>query len=137
MAEAFFNSYISEMSLESVSNNNNDTLETLMAKAFSAGTQPANEINPMVKEIMEEVGVDLSEQHPKMLTVDMLKDAYRLITMGCGVENVCPASFVSVEDWQIEDPEDNPVEKVREIRDLIQTKVEALIEEIKKEGSKE
>jgi arsenate reductase len=50
--------------------------------------------------------------------------------MGCGVEGVCPASFVPTEDWELEDPENKPIEKVRQIRDEVKAKVEGLIKEL-------
>jgi len=100
------------------------------AVATSAGTKPAAQVNPTVKEAMREVGVDISNQTPKPLTLEMLENADRVITMGCGVEGVCPATFVATEDWQLEDPEGKPIEKVREIRDEIEAKVRKLIEEI-------
>jgi arsenate reductase len=82
---------------------------------------------------MREVGVDISKQTPKPLTLEMLESADRVITMGCGVEGVCPATFVPTEEWQLEDPEGKPVEKVREIRDEIEAKVRNLIEEMQRE----
>jgi protein-tyrosine-phosphatase len=97
------------------------------AKGFSAGTQPADKVNPIVIEAMREVGIDISRRKPKMLTLKMLEDADRVITMGCGVEGVCPASFVPTEDWELEDPEDKPIEKVRQIRDEIKAKVDELV----------
>jgi len=100
------------------------------AVATSAGTKPAAQVNPTVKEAMREVGVDISNQTPKPLTLEMLENADRVITMGCGVEGVCPATFVATEDWQLEDPEGKPIEKVRAIRDEIEAKVRKLIEEI-------
>ena len=60
----------------------------------------------------------------------MLESTDRVITMGCGVEEVCPASFVPTEDWELADPEGKPLEEVRQIRDLIKAKVEALIKEL-------
>lgn len=100
------------------------------ATAYSAGTQPASEINPTVVQVMREAGLDISRQKPKLLTLAMMKSAGRLITMGCGAENVCPAAIVPMEDWQIEDPEGKPVGRVREIREEIRNKVAALIKEL-------
>jgi arsenate reductase len=117
IAEAFFN-YLAEGK----------------AVATSAGTKPAARVNPTVIEAMREVGVDISNQRPKPLTLEMLENADRVITMGCDVEGVCPATFVPTEDWQLEDPEGKPIDKVREIRDEIEAKVRNLIEEILREG---
>jgi len=100
--------------------------------AESAGTQPADELNPAVVRAMEEIGYDMSGHYPKMLTLDMINSADRIITMGCGVdaEGVCPASIVQTEDWGLEDPKGQPIDKVRQIRDQIKARVEKLMEEI-------
>ena len=113
MAEAFFNQ-----------------LAKGKVKGFSAGTQPADKVNPVVVEAMREVGIDISRRKPKMLTLKMLEDVDRVITMGCGVEGVCPASFVPTEDWQLEDPEGKPIGQVRQIRDEVKARVEGLIKEL-------
>jgi len=113
MAEAFFNQ-----------------LAKGKAKAYSAGTQPANEINPVVVEAMREVGIDISGNKPKLLTTDMVQQADVVVTMGCGVEGVCPATFVETEDWELEDPTGKPLPEVRKIRDEIRAKVAELLERI-------
>ncbi len=97
------------------------------AKGFSAGTQPTDKVNPVVVAAMREVGIDISRRKPKLLTLEMLEGVERVITMGCGVEGVCPASFVPTEDWQLEDPEGKPIDIVRRIRDEIKAKVEELV----------
>jgi len=100
--------------------------------AESAGTEPADGLNPTAVQAMEEIGYDMSGHYPKVMTIDMVNTADRMITMGCGVdtEGVCPASFIPTEDWGLEDPKGQPIEKVREIRDQIKTRVEKLIEEM-------
>jgi protein-tyrosine-phosphatase len=103
---------------------------TKKATASSAGTQPAVQINPTVVKVMREAGLDISTKKPKLLTKEILDNADRIITMGCSAEKVCPAVFVPMEDWQIEDPEGQSIEKVREIRDIIKTKVETLLKEM-------
>jgi arsenate reductase len=103
------------------------------AQAFSAGTQPASHINPTVVQAMREIAIDISPQHPKKLTPEMLDDADKVVTMGCEVESVCPAAFVPAEEWHLDDPEGKPIEKVREIRGEIETKVKKLIDQIKQE----
>ncbi len=113
MAEAFFNQ-----------------MAKGKAKGFSAGTQPADKVNPAVVEVMREVGMDISHRKPKMLTFDMLEDVDRVITMGCGVEGVCPANFVPTEDWQLENPEGKPIERVRQIRGEVKARIEKLIKEL-------
>jgi arsenate reductase len=106
--------------------------------AESAGTAPGGALNPQAVAAMEEIGYDMSSHYPKMMTPEMVESADKVITMGCGVNlddvdhggAVCPVVFVESEDWGLEDPKGQPVEKVREIRDLIKTRVERLIEEM-------
>ncbi len=100
------------------------------AIGFSAGTQTTDKVNPVVVKAMREIGIDISGEKPKLLTVEMLEGVERVITMGCGAEGVCPASFVPTEDWQLEDPEGKPIEQVRQIRDEVKAKVEELIKEL-------
>ena len=113
MAEALFNHYA-----------------TGKAKAFSAGTQPAEYVNPAVIEAMSEIGLDIAGNSPKALTAEMRENADRVITMGCDVAETCPASFVPSEDWSLDDPKDKLLQEVRRIRDEIATKVKALIAEL-------
>ena len=99
--------------------------------AESAGTEPGAELNPQAVAAMEEIGYDMSSHYPKVMTMEMVDSADRIITMGCGVNSAtCPAVFVPSEDWGLEDPKGQPVEKVREIRDQIKAKVENLITEL-------
>jgi arsenate reductase len=106
--------------------------------AESAGTKPGGALNSQAVAAMEEIGYDMSGHHPKVMTPEMVEGADRVITMGCGVdlddidygEAACPAVFVESEDWGLEDPKGQPIEKVREIRDLIRVRVEKLIEEM-------
>jgi protein-tyrosine-phosphatase len=100
-------------------------------KAKSAGTRPARRLDDNVIEIMWEAGIEISRQRPKLLTPKLLNWADRVITMGCGVGEVCPATFVEAEDWAIEDPEDKPVEKLREIRDETKSRVTRLLDELR------
>ncbi len=100
------------------------------AKAVSAGTKPASEVSPLVVQAMKEVGINISGNRPKKLTVDILDQADRVVTMGCGAENVCPATFVETEDWKLEDPEGKPMEEIREIRDKIKERVVGLLREV-------
>ena len=102
------------------------------ARTISAGTEPAAAVDSTVVEAMREVGIDISGNRPKALTEEMLDEADRVITMGCGVEGTCPASMVETEDWGLEDPKDKPLEKVREIRDEIKARVAKLLEQIQK-----
>ena len=98
------------------------------ARAASAGTKPASAVDPKTIEVMREVGIDISAARPKALIMEMLDQASRVVTMGCGAEGVCPASFVETEDWQLEDPKGKPIEEVRRIRDETKAKVMKLLE---------
>jgi arsenate reductase len=102
------------------------------ARALSAGTQPAGEVNPVVVEAMREVGIDMSGNKPKALTMEMVEKADKMITMGCGAEaqGVCPASFIETEDWALEDPKGKALEQVSKIRDEIRDRVKNLIDQI-------
>ncbi len=94
----------------------------------SAGTMPADKVNPVVVEVMREKGYDLSRNKPKLVTDQMVLEADEIIVMGCSAEGFCPANLLpKVKDWAIEDPKNKPIEKVREIRDQIEAKVKALI----------
>jgi arsenate reductase len=97
--------------------------------ADSAGTQPADRVHPEVVQAMEEVGVDLSEARPRGLTREMAERADVVVTMGCGDE--CP--YIPGKrylDWELEDAKGLPLERVREIRDDIARRVEALAAEL-------
>ena len=102
------------------------------AQAYSAGTQPSDKVNPVVIEAMREVGINISKNRPKALTIDMVEKADKMITMGCGAEAgaVCPASFIETEDWGLEDPEGKTLEQVRKIRDEIKARVTKLLLEL-------
>ena len=97
------------------------------ATAISAGTKPAVHMDKGVIEAMREIGIDISKQRPKALTLEMMEKADRVITMGCGVEETCPASFAPTEDWELEDPEGRSLEEIRKIRDAVRDRVETLI----------
>ena len=93
------------------------------AQAISAGTQPADKISPIVVEAMREVGIDISNNLPKALTPEMVEQADKVVTMGCGSEGVCPATLVETEDWGLEDPKGLPLGKVRAIRDEVRNRI--------------
>jgi len=96
------------------------------ARALSAGTDPAERVHPAVAQVMRELGLELGDARPRHLTRDLVARADVLITMGCGA--ACPVvPGVPHEDWPLPDPKDEPVERVREIRDQIRAQVEALI----------
>src|SRR5690242_2104258 len=117
MAEAFFNRLATERSLDAV--------------AESAGTAPGERVNPVAAQVMAEAGVGLEGRRPRPLTPAMVAAADRVITMGCGVEaDSCPAGMYITEDWQLSDPHGQPLEAVREIRDQVRQRVEALVAEL-------
>ena len=90
---------------------------------ISAGTQPAPELNPVVVQAMNEVGIDITQQKPKQLTDDMIKKSIP-INMGCMNKESCPSLFVKdVVDWNISDPKGKDIEEVRKIRDQIKHEV--------------
>lgn len=93
-------------------------------EAVSAGTMPSSEVNPLVIQVMQEKGIDISKNKPKRITAQMVQEADIIIVMGCSAEGFCPAAWLNkVTDWNIEDPKGKPLEKVREIRDEIENKV--------------
>ncbi|MEV6242356.1 arsenate reductase ArsC [Lentzea sp. NPDC051838] len=95
----------------------------------SAGSAPADTVNPSVVLAMEEVGIDISRETPKVLTTDAVQASDVVITMGCG--DACPY-FPGKRylDWTLEDPAGQGVEAVRPIRDEIERRVRGLIDEI-------
>ena len=95
----------------------------------SAGSAPADTINPAVREAMAEVGIDLSGQQPKLLTTDAVEASDVVITMGCG--DACPVlPGKRYLDWQLADPAGKGVEAVRPIRDEIDRRVRDLLAEL-------
>ena len=113
MAEAFFNK-----------------LAKGQAVAISAGDRPASKVDEKAVEVMKEIGIDITKQKPKALTVKMVEGADVVITMGCGAD-VCPIIPKRVEEWKIEDPAGKPIAKFREARNEIKKKVEKLVETLK------
>ena len=95
----------------------------------SAGSTPAAEINPAVREAMSELGLDLSREFPKPLTTDVVEGADVVITMGCG--DACPV-FPGKRylDWALTDPAGKPVEEIRPIRDDIDARIQTLLAEL-------
>ena len=100
--------------------------------ASSAGTEPYDRVHPNVATVMDEWGMDLSENQPKLLTDEMTASARRVITLGCEVdEATCPALFLKdIEDWGLPDPAGKGVDETREVREEIRRKVLSLILEM-------
>lgn len=102
------------------------TLSRGAIEVRSAGSQPADKVNPAAVEAMAELGIDMSAEVPKVLTTGAVRESDVVITMGCG--DTCPIfPGKRYEDWELEDPAGQGVESVRPIRDDIKTRVEALI----------
>ena len=116
MAEAFVNYYAK--------------LQNLPIRGESAGTEAGTQINPQAIEVMHELGISMRGQVPKQLTQEMADDADKKITMGCGVDATsCPARIFFTEDWGLDDPKGQSIEKVREIRDQIDLRVKEMLRE--------
>lgn len=95
----------------------------------SAGSAPADSINPSVVAAMNELGIDISAEQPKILTTESVQVSDVVITMGCG--DVCPIfPGKRYEDWKLEDPAGQGVDAVRPIRDEIKARIETLISEL-------
>jgi arsenate reductase (thioredoxin) len=96
------------------------------ARAISAGTRPAERVNPVVVDAMREAGIDVSAAVPRLLTPALARQASLLVTMGCGEE--CPVvPGVARDDWPLDDPAGQPLERVRAIRDDIRRRVHTLV----------
>jgi len=93
----------------------------------SAGNKPADKVNAVVVEVMKEKGIDISMSKPKLITFQMTQDADLIVTMGCNDQGICPGPFFKPTiDWKLEDPKGKSIEKVREIRDDIERRVQNL-----------
>jgi len=96
----------------------------------SSGSAPAETINPVAVEAMAEVGIDISDQRPKILTSEAVRTSDVVITMGCG--DACPFfPGVRYEDWKVTDPAGQGIEIVRHVRDDIRGRVEALLADLR------
>lgn len=104
----------------------NQLADPAKARAISAGTEPGPRVHPEVLEVMQEIGVDLSETKPQKLTAELARGAQLLITMGCGER--CPyVPGLRRDDWPLQDPKGLPIEDVRTIRNDIRSRVQALL----------
>ena len=97
------------------------------ATAESAGTMPSKEVDPVVGKVMREIGIDINGNRPRLITQDMVDGADQVITMGCSIDEACPANFIVAEDWGLDDPKDKDIDEVRRIRDEIRVKVRELL----------
>ncbi|KAF9933388.1 hypothetical protein FBU30_005597 [Linnemannia zychae] len=97
-------------------------------KGISAGTNPGNEVHPVVRDVMMEIGIDLSHIQPTKLTPELAKTCSTIVTMGCG--ETCPyVPGVKIIDWGITDPKNKPLDEVRSIRDEIEGRIKEFIKE--------
>jgi arsenate reductase len=106
-----------------------DRKATDRIRVISAGSEPADRLNPAVVEAMNEVGIDISAERPKKLEDGMVRESDVVITMGCG--DACPIyPGKRYEDWDLEDPTGKDLETVRGIRDAIEARIETLANEL-------
>lgn len=98
--------------------------------ARSAGTQPADRPHPEVVAALAEIGIDLDETPGRRLDPELAESADRLVSMGCAVEEACPATTTPMVDWALDDPKGRPMDEVRAIRDEIHRRVGDLIAEL-------
>jgi len=116
MAEAFFKKYAGDK-----------------FDAVSAGTSPSFKLNPLVIQVMKEIGIDMTAQFPKELSDSMITNSSKTVNMGCMDKESCPTLFVNdVLDWNISDPKEKSIEQVRIIRDQIKNKILTLIDSFEK-----
>ena len=114
MAEAFFKKYAKNQ-----------------FNVISAGTSPSSHLNPIVVSVMNELGIDLENQKPQLLSSSMIENSNKTVNMGCMDKESCPSLFVKdVDDWNIEDPKGKSIEDVRKIRDQIKNDVLNLLNSI-------
>jgi len=105
------------------------TLSHGRVEVRSAGSMPADQVNPAAIRAMAEVGIDIADQQPKILTADAVQASDVVITMGCG--DACPIfPGKRYEDWELDDPAGQGIEAVRPIRDDIRTRVDGLLGEL-------
>ena len=118
MAESFFRKYASDK-----------------FQVLSAGTTPSLQLNPIVIEVMKEIGIDMKNQQPKTLSDSMIENSSKTVNMGCMDKESCPALFVKdVLDWNISDPKEKSIDEVREIRDKIKSEVLSLIKSLEEKN---
>ncbi len=118
MAEAFFRKYAPDR-----------------LNVSSAGTTPSSQLNPLVIQVMKEIGIDMVNQKPKVLSNTMIANSSKTVNMGCMDKESCPSLFVKdVLDWNIPDPKEKSLDEVREIRDEIKSKVMNLIKSLEETG---
>ena len=99
---------------------------------LSAGTTPSSQLNPTVIQVMKEIGINMVDQQPKLLSDSMIKNSSKTVNMGCMDRESCPSLFVKdVLDWNISDPKNKSLDDVRIIRDKIKSEVINLIKSLR------
>lgn len=97
-------------------------------EAISAGTEPSGSINPLAIQVMKEIGIDISNQKPKVITEEMVRNSTARVNMGCIDRKSCPTLFINnVIDWNIDDPKGKSIEQIRDIRDTIDSKIKEIV----------
>jgi len=100
-------------------------------EVMSAGTEPQSQLNPTVLKVMGEIGIDITNQTPKLLSNEMVQESFRTVNMGCMDRESCPSLFVKdMLDWNIVDPKGRSIEDIRKIRDQIKSEVLVLIKKL-------
>jgi protein-tyrosine-phosphatase len=103
---------------------------------ISAGTTPSSHLNPIVILVMAEIGIDLKNQQPQLLSNSMIENSTKTINMGCMDKESCPSLFVNtIDNWNIDDPKGKSIDDVRKIRDQIKTDVLNLIDSLESDNS--
>ena len=103
---------------------------------MSAGTTPSSHLNPIVILVMAEIGIDLKNQRPQLLSNSMIENSTKTINMGCMDKESCPSLFVNdTDNWKIDDPKGKSIDDVRKIRDQIKTDVLNLIDSLESDNS--
>jgi len=98
---------------------------------LSAGTNPSSQVNPLVVKVMREIGINLDDQQPKLLSNNLVENSFKTINMGCMDKESCPSLFVKdVLAWNIFDPKDKSIDDVGKICDTIKTEVINLIDSL-------
>ena len=98
---------------------------------LSAGTTPSSRLNPTIIQVMKEIGIDMVDQQPKLLSDSMIKNSSKTVNMGCMDRESCPSLFVKdILDWNISDPKNKSLDDVRIIRDKIKSEVINLIKSL-------
>ena len=101
----------------------------------SAGTTPSSHLNPITIQVMNEIGIDVTKQMPKLLSDSMIKNSFKTISMGCMGKESCPSLFVKdVLDWNISDPKEKSLDEVRVIRDAIRSQVMNLVDTLEEKN---